>query len=306
SAANMAKAGMEYALWQVKEKNATLPLTCDVTLNTGSFHVEATDDSLFVPGGMLIKSTGTSASDVYTVQRVLTNPNGGQLPYSYLWCQENNINSSAIVRTSGLTHGIRSNGNINLSNAGTSVANGAWAHGTITTAGSVNPQYAGSHHIDIPLASAAYYMSIATEVKNANTTLSRLKYKNMSAVIYVRGSCTIDPHQKNDEYAGVITVFAEGVVTIQGDLLSKDVSSHFAVISATGIVIGAVKGPKGATVDAVLYSCNSGAGFVSFLDDTALTGCVIADSVTSIGTLTLYTDSGLDATVLKELHLPGT
>jgi len=302
AAIDLAEAGLDYAFWQVKNNHAVLPYTANVSLNTGAIQITAVDDSLDVPTGMLVTSTATRGAYSYTAMRVMSAQSDAlELPYAYLWCQDANISSSAAIHASGGSRGMRCNGNINLSNAGTSVSNGAWATGTITTTGSISPQYPGSIQLDLPQPSADYYRSIATETHAGGDTISSLQYHGGAAVVYVSGSCTLSP-SGSGKYNGVVTIYAEGVITIMGDLRPQNGSCHIAVISGTGMVVNT----DGANLQAVLYASNGGTGYISIVGNASITGCIAADSISTVSsTITLNTDSSLDTPTLQALHLPG-
>ena len=300
AAVNLAKAGLEYAYWQVNNYHVALPYTTTLNLDTGSAQITAVDDNLTVPGGMLVTSTGNSGGFSYTTTRVMTAP-ANKLPYSYLWCQNSNISSPANLKTLGTAFGVRSNGNISLSNASTNASNGAWATGAITATGSVSPQYPNALSLNLLPVSASHYSSIATEVRASGTTINNLNYAGMSPVIYVTGPCTIDATVAG-KYSGVITVFAEGEVTVMGSLQPHSSDSHIAVLSATGIVLQTA----GASSQCVFYACNGGTGYINIPANMTVTGCIIADGTSTVNiTLNLVTDTSLDTPTLQALHLPG-
>lgn len=73
AAGNLAEAGIDYAYWQVLNMKQALPFSADITLSSGSFHVEAVDDSARQPGAVLITSTGSAEGSSRTAKRVIDN-----------------------------------------------------------------------------------------------------------------------------------------------------------------------------------------------------------------------------------------
>ncbi len=71
AAADLAEAGIDYAHWQVVSKDQALPYSADITLNTGSFHVDAVDDSARQQDAVLITATGTVGNCSHTMKRVI-------------------------------------------------------------------------------------------------------------------------------------------------------------------------------------------------------------------------------------------
>lgn len=124
-------------------------------------------------------------------------------------------------------------------------------------------------------------------------------------MIYVSGSCSIDSIV-NGQYAGVITIFSEGLITVKCKLTQKDSNSHLSLISPFGIRIANF----GADLQAVMYSSNWGTGYIQFDGNVGIIkGNAAADNINITGfcpRINLVTDTSINTAVLKALHLPGT
>lgn len=295
SAADLAEAGIDYTCWQINCKSQSLPYSADVKLANGSFHVDAVDDGSREAGSVLITSTGTHGSFSHTIKRVVGN---GllKMTFLYVWCENGDISSSKKISCSGGSTGLRSNGKINLSSHSAMVTNGAWAVGSISTGGSISPQYPNATSISFPDIDVDYYKSIATETLPDKSKISSLSYPAKTGVIFVDGKLTI-----NGTYDGVYTVIATGDVTINDDLKAANSDSHLAIMSDESISV-----PDKDSVQAVLYSHNAkGEGKVSLANKTIITGSIAADSTDVSGQLDLYADNTLDIDVIKKLQMPG-
>lgn len=304
AAVNLAEAGVDYARWQVVNKKHLLPYSADVSLNTGSFHVDAVDDSSRQMGEILITATGTSQGCSYTMKRVIGS--GGELlNYLYFMCSNADIDlpfSGTYTQTeSSLSYGFRSNGNVTL--ASCQVNNGVWATGTITTnGGSVAPLNPGSDRVIFPNIDFDHYRSIATHILTGPVTLN-LTYPERSGVIFVDGDVTF-----GGGYNGAYTVVATGTLTIKVD--EGDVTGtppYTAFISGKQIKL---IGDSGGAVDLVLYCHNSSGTGEIYLDpksSTVFCGSMAADKFTIVSYPgQLHNTLQLTSDMLKQLHMPGT
>ena len=230
AAVNLALAGVDYAYWQVHYQGLPLPYSGDVTLTSGSFHVDASDDGSRDRSTMVITSTGTSGGYSYTIKRVTL----GLLPYHYAWCENGQINENDAITSTSLNRGIRANDLINLSNYGVNINTGLWSTSTITTHGTGTPQYPSGPPIAFPDITYSSYASIATVTYNNDTTFTSLSYPS-DAVIYVNGNATLNLFTW--KYRGACTVVATGNIVIKSNLTYYDTSSYLALITSRTITV---------------------------------------------------------------------
>jgi Tfp pilus assembly protein PilX len=294
AAVNLAEAGLDYSYWHLNYKDPVLPDTEDVALSTGSFHVVATDDGARQASTTLITSTGTCGSQQYTAKRVVVS-----LPYNYAWYQNQSLSSTRRVISTGPAPGMRVNGSIQLTNNGTNITAGAWATSTITTTGTVTPQFPGSPPVWFPDIDYAYYNSIATQVYAGNQTFTNLT-PVQAGVIVVDGGVTMN----GGTYDGCFTIVATGLIDIKKDVARGNPSSFLALISATQIIIEA----SAKSVDALLYShnaTNTGEVYSRGGASKTLTGSMAADNIQVDGDFTANRDPSVTLDIVRHLHLPG-
>ena len=293
AANNLAEAGVDYAYWQLHYKNKPLPFSADVTLSTGSFHVDATDDGNRDNSTIYIVSTGKYGSHSYTTKRVTL----GLLPYHYAWCEYTDINDGNAITCTSSTRGMRTNSCIYLYNSSNNITTGLWATSSITTAGTATPKYAYSPYIAFPNIDYNYYSSIATSTYIGNPTFTSPSYPS-GAVIYVAGTAYI-----SGTYRGIITVIAAGDINVTGNLQPYDSKSHIALltINTARLYTAAVN------VNALVYvhrndNCN---GKIEIYGTKTITGSLGADMITADHWITISRDPTLDLDIMKQLHLPG-
>lgn len=298
AAADLAEAGIDYAYWQVQYKGATLPYTANISLASGSFSVQATDDGNRDPSTMLVTATGTSGRHSHTSKCVVM----GLLPYRYSWCENREISSDKRITVTG-SGGLRANGRIVMSNAGNNVTEGAWATGTITNSGLVTPKYPGSPPIRFPDIDFNYYDSIATWKSYVNTTITGLWG---GGVLLINGSLNI-----RGTYTGVYTIVATGNIVVSAPLTASGSGSYMVLISDEIIDI-----QSGATtVDAIMYARKSGSGGtfvpgsgsgeIRIHGATIINGCVLADRISNDNIVTIDRTANINLPLMKQLHLPG-
>ena len=293
AAVNMAEAGVDYAFWQIHYKGRKLPFFADVALTTGSFHVDAVDDGNREASAMVVTSTGTVEKHKHTIKRVTLGP----LPYHYMWCENREIYDGDMLTNTGVIGGFRANGLIRLDHTYTNITTGAWATGTITFKGTVTPRYPSSPPIAFPDIDYTYYQSIATNTYIGDRTFTVLNYAGGHADIYVQGNVTV-----YGIYTGVYTIAATGDISINGTLSPGSPDSFLALITMKQIKIEA----GCPSLDAVLYAHKSdkNAG-IPIKGVTTITGSMAADNFTTDSPVTMYYDSRLTLSIMKQLHLPG-
>jgi hypothetical protein len=295
AATNMAQAGIEYAYYQVHYQVKPLPYSADVTLSTGSFHVDATDDGARDPSTMLITSTGTCGSYSYTIKRVSL----GLLPYHYAWCEKDQINIGYTLTSTSQGRGMRANDSINLTSIFNNVNTGLWSTGTITALGTATPRNPSSPPIAFPTVDYTYYNSIATATYGVSTTFTTLSYPS-DGVVVVNGNATIN--LISGKYRGAVTVVATGNITITSNLAYYDVDSYLALITTGNITVQSTA----SSVVATLYAHKSdNSANIILLGTKTLVGTVSGDNVTTDHSVDFRRDSGLNLDIMRRLRLPG-
>jgi hypothetical protein len=295
AATNLAQAGVEYAYWQVHYKGQSLPYSADVTLSTGSFHVEATDDGARDRSVMLITSTGACSGRSYTIKRVTL----GLLPYHYAWCENGKITTGQELDCMSQGRAMRANDDIDLSDWRNDINQGVWSTGTITTNGSVWPRYPSGPPIAFPDIDYGYYSSIATTTYGSSTTLNSLSYPS-DGVVYVNGNATISLF--TGKYRGAVTVVATGSITVTGNLTYYDANSYLALITDHTITVQAGAWSVAATLYAHKPDRN---GKIILQGAQAVVGTISADDVTASSSVDFRRDSGLNLDIMRRLRLPG-
>jgi len=296
AAQNLAQAGVEYAYWQVHYKAQALPYTADVTLSTGSFHVEATDDGSRDLSTMLITSTGTCGGHSYTIKRVTL----GLLPYHYALCENGKVDISQEMDCVSQGRAMRSNDEVKLSSVSNNISQGVWSTKSINAAGYVWPQYPNSPPIAFPDIDYGYYSSVATTTYNGDTTFTSLSYGSGQVILYVKGDATISP--STGKYRGVITIVATGNIVVKTYLTYYDADSYIALITQKTITIQ----PGAPTVVAALYAHKAdNTGRVQLQGYPTVVGTICADNIATDHTVNFRRDSGLNLDVMRRLCLPG-
>lgn len=293
-----AEAGVDYAAWQVLDQHVDIPYTADVTLTGKSFHVTAADDTARDPDTVLITSVGTASGNSYTSKRVVE---CAPLPYDYAWCQSTSLSSSQAMVITSAKHGLRVNGNINLSNSGNNITTGALASGTITASGTVTPRYPSGPSLTFPTIDNTYYRSIANVVYNSDHTFNegQLAFAQPT-LIYVSGEATL----QCSSYTGMVTIVASGSIRPSVTITASNQNSYLALISATGIDIITKNVDQ---LQAILYTHNSNkTGNVHWRDDIQFIGAVCTDTTTISGSPLIFgNDPRITHSILTQMHLPG-
>lgn len=294
AAENLAEAGIDYAFWQVHYNNKALPYTADVNLDTGSFHVEATDDGNRDKSTMLITSTGTCGSHSHTAKRVML----GLLPYHYAYCENRSIDDADQLISNDLFRGMRANGTAKLDHYFNNITTGLWVSGaTITNRGTVTPQYANCPQVLFPDIDYSYYNSIATNKYWGDTWFSGFNPSSGSAVVYVSGRANVQGY-----YRGIITVVATSDINVIGSLLPADQNSFMVLITTQHIRVQA----GCFNVQAAMYAHKpdkTATAEVSGL--TTITGIWASDDNRTTTTTYFERDSRINLDIMKRLHLPG-
>lgn len=291
-ASNLAEAGAEYAYWQVHYNKHALPYSADLTLPTGSVHIDASDDGNRDNSTMLITATGTAKRNSCTAKRVAL----GLLPYHYAYCENRNDDDVDTVTSTGSGLGIRANGQINLSSTWNNVTTGAWAMTTLTTRGTVTPQYSNCPRIAFPEIDLAYYQSIAYLTYSYDITISGFN-GTVDHVVYVNGKASVAGY-----YRGCWTLVTTGDITIRGDLLPSDSDSYLALVTKSSIIIQTTAN----NVKAIMYSHKSdSSGQIGVSGYVTITGVAASDDNTTTNSTTFNYDSRLNLNIMRRLKLPG-
>ena len=292
AAVNLAEAGIDYAYWQLHYNGQRLPYSADVTLTSGSFHVDATDDGNRDCSTMVLLATGASGGYSYTIRRVAL----GMLPYHYGWCENRNLSMDRAVLSSGTMGAIRANGSIALNSNSNNLTTGVWATTTIFARGTVSPRYAGSPPVLYPDIDYAHYWSIADHYYAHSTTFVNLDHLE-TGMIYVNGDVDV-----SGWYRGQVTVVATGNIKVTGSLWPADQTSYLALATDHDITVQNAAG----SVEAVLYAHSpGGSGDVNLNGSKTLTGSIAADDVSADSSVTLVRDTRLNLYAMKQLRLPG-
>jgi len=295
AAMDLAQAGVEYAYWQVHYKAQSLPYSADVTLSTGSFHVEATDDGARDRSTMLITSTGTCSGHSYTLKRVTL----GLLPYHYAFCENSKVDIIQEMDCTSQNRALRANDDVKLWNVLNNISQGVWSTGAITNLGSVWPQYPSSPPIAFPDIDYGYYSSIATTTYNSDTTFTALSYAS-DTVLYVNGNATIN--LSTGKYRGVIAIVATGSIVVKANMSYYDVNSYIALITQKTITVQATA----PSVVATLYAHKSdSSGKVQLQGIQTVVGTICSDNITADHSVDFRRDSGLNLDIMRRLRLPG-
>lgn len=295
AAMNMAQAGVEYAYWQVHYGGRPLPYSADVTLSTGSFHVDATDDGNRDLSTMLIIATGTCGGRSHTIKRVTL----GLLPYHYAWCERTKIIDGDTIISTSYDRGMRSNDDISLASGWNNITTGLFSTGTISSWGTATPQYQFVPPIAFPDIDYSYYSSIATVIYNSNVTLTSLSYLS-DGVVVVNGNATIDLWTA--KYRGAVTLVATGSITVRSNLGPYDANSYLALMTAGMITVQS----SASSVTAVLYAHKpDNNGKVILLGNTTIVGSMSADDVSTTSLTDIRRDPDLDLDIMRRLKVPG-
>lgn len=295
AAMDLAQAGVDYAYWQVHYKAQPLPYSANVTLDTGSFNVEATDDGARDRSTMLITSTGTCGTHKFTVKRVTLGP----LPYHYAWCENGKIETSMELNCNSQNRGIRANDSITINNYSNSISQGVWSTGTITARGYVTPQYSSSPPIAFPDIDYSYYSSIATNTYYSSVTFTSLSYAS-DTVLYVNGNAVVNLNY--GVYRGGITIVATGNITVNSNLINNNSNSYLALITSKTITL-----QLGAQyVVAAFYAHKSdNSGRIVLQGQKTIVGTIASDDVLTDNSCNFWRDSGMNLDVMRRLSLPG-
>lgn len=295
AALDLAEAGYDYAVCQLMYKGQSIPFATDLTLSTGTIHVEVTDDSARSPSSRLVASTGTSGGYRQVVKRAYV-----VLPYQYAWCQNKNLATDKVIVSTDMPGGMMVNGSVNLNRTTINITTGVWASGTISSVGTATPRYPNSPSVAFPDIDYSYYRSRA----NATYWGDKVFYNllgSLSGIIYVNGKAIL----YGGYYSGLTTVVATGDISVRGDYTKWDSNSYLALITT-----GRINVESSATnVQAILYSHKSdNSGQVHFLA-TALPrsfrGVAAGDSVDNDSYLSIERDPTLTPSIMRQLALPG-
>ncbi|MCE5321931.1 hypothetical protein LLG46_01290 [bacterium] len=293
AAADLAEAGVDYAYWKVHYQGEKLPYTTDVDTTSGTIHIVATDDGARETSLMLVTSTGTYGNCKHTIKRIVQ----GLLPYHYALCVKKSIiEGDAIINNNGYG-GVRTNGQIWLTNYGTTMTSGAWAASSITANGAATPRYPNSPAIAFPSIDLSYYYSIASRVYWNNTNINFPIYGLSGGVIYVMGQAYV-----SGTYTGTYTLVATDDIIVTGSLSSANSSSFLALITLDKITINNSSG----YVSALLYSHNSlSTGGIDIRGYPTIYGSASADEFATEYTSVINGNSLLTIDVMRQLKLPG-
>jgi hypothetical protein len=293
AAIDLAEAGVDYAYWSVHYQCQKLPYTTDITLTSGTIHIEATDDGNREASTMLVTSTGTCGKHKHTIKRVTL----GLLPYHYALCENKKIeDADAIINSNGVG-GVRTNDLIKLDNTGTTITSGAWAVNTISTKGNITPQYPSSPPIAFPDIDYSYYYSIASMRFWGDVYLSFPLWGFSGGVIYVTGRAFV-----SGTYNGVYTIVSTGDLVVTGSLSSASSQSFMALLSSQKIKVDNFSG----YVDAVLYSHKAdNTGKIETRGYPTIFGSAAGDDFPTEHSVVINGNNRLNIDVMRQLKLPG-
>lgn len=295
AAMTMAQAGVDYAYWQVHYQGQPLPYSADVTLTSGSFHVEATDDGNRDRSTMLITSTGTCGRHSYVLKRVTL----GLLPYHYAWCENRRISIGNPITSTSMTRGLRTNDDVSLTSFYNNITTGLWSTQAISAWGTAGPRYSFGPPIAFPDINYANYASIANNVYYGDVWFGSLSYSS-DGVVFVHGSATIN--LTNGKYRGAVTVVATGNITVRTSVGPYDSSSYLALITNKTITIQT----SASTIVSALYAHKSDSTARVVIQGTmTVIGTISADDISTDHPVDVRRDSGLDLDVMRRLKLPG-
>ncbi|MHB9036214.1 MAG: hypothetical protein ACYC64_06075 [Armatimonadota bacterium] len=293
AAIDLAEAGVDYAYWKVHYQCQKLPYTTDITMTSGTIHIEATDDGNREASTMLVTSTGTCGKHKHVIKRVTL----GLLPYHYAWCEKHRIDDDDGIINSNSVGGIRTNDLVKLDKLSTLVTNGAWAVNTISTNGSIAPQYPGSPPIAFPEIDYAYYSSIASRKYLGDTWLFFPVWGLPNGVIYVTGRALI-----GGTYTGLYTIVATGDINVIWPLASANSSSFMALISTEKVKVD----NSSAGVEAILYSHKAdNTGDIEIRGYSSIRGSIAGDDIVVEHDQTINGNNKLNIDVMRQLKLPG-
>ena len=293
AAVNLAEAGADYAFWQVHYNGAHVPYSATVSLERGQFSVTATDDGARERSMLRITSTGTVGGHSHTVKRVTL----GLLPYHFAYCENQNADDGDTIVSWGSGRGFRANGRIKFDSSGTNVSTGAWATTTISTGGSITPRYPSSPQIQFPEVGAAYYSSIADYTYWGFTTITSPSVPGRTVVVVVNGDLCI-----RGTYNGIITVYCNRDIIVDGNLTPANSSSYLALIAGHKIRIEG----SAPSCEGIFYSHTaSNSGLIEVRGVTTVIGSVAADDINTDQTTTFRPSTRWDLDAMRKLRLPG-
>lgn len=292
---HIAQAGIEYAYYMVHHQGRPLPFVADVTLESGSFHVEAVDNGAVDASTMLITSTGkTGASSGVTIKRVTL----GLLPFHYTWCENASISSNNPIISTDSVRGFRTNSDVFLLSFNNNISSGVWSVGPIISLGYVNPRISGNPPIAFPDINFNYYRSAADYVYNSNTQVTSLNF-TYDTLIVINGNAVINLTQQ--KYRGVVTIVCSGDISVQSNLNPNDTNSYLSLISAKSITFQS----GSLSVTGAFYAHNSNnSAYIQIKGQTTVTGTVAADDIVNDGKVNISRGSrSFDS--LQRSRLPG-
>ncbi len=305
----IASAGIEYGDWQAIFNNQPLPYTNTRSLGKGQFTVSVTDNSASIAGTMKIVSTGIQSGDSVKMTRILP---GKKTVFDYALCSGSALSIAQAVTTGSLSANgdIGANGSILLTKNGTVVNGNATATGSSISIKSITgkqtPQSASSTFLTAD-------QSSGTTIANPGTFTGTYTFPppvgGIYPVIIINGNLNIT----GATIGGVGTLIVNGTLTIAGNVAYAPVVpaglpyNKVAVVATAGIIVS-----SSAPCSIVgFYYCHNSLSSASFqqtdsLGLTVTSGGIAADSFTNFsGPLSATHDSAMNATLGRQLHLPG-
>lgn len=306
----MTSAGIEYGDWQAIFNNQPLPYTGSRSLGNGNFTVVVTDNSANLAGTLKIVSTGTQSGNSASLTRILPTK---KTVFDYALCSGSDLNIGQTVTTgSGSADGdVGANGSISLTKSGTVVNGTATATGSSISIKSITGKQMPLSASSLFLAASQSY--VTTTYTGPVTFTGSYTFPAPAAGVYpvmlVNGNLTIN----NATISGMGTVIVTGTLTFAGNMnysLLVPLGTPYnkiAVIAAGGIIVSA---STACSIVGYYYSHNStNTAYFQQGDSVGLTvtsGGIASDTFTSAsGPLSITHDSAMNATLGKQLHLPG-
>ncbi len=290
-ALSLAESGLEYSAWRVyNETPASFPVTFSRTdLSEGYFSAEVDvyrdAGGSVVPNTLEVVSTGVSQgwdAEVKAVGRILLWPTPNNPVFNNALFSDSDMLISGNANVTGTIH---SNGNLSV--GGSSVITGdASAAGWIDEDGShiTGSKSAYAPKQSLPTVDLQYYEANASVVYGTSQVFSGTT--TLDGITFVDGDVDI-----SGQVEGVGVIVASGTIRVNGNTTLANGDSEFALISTKKVKVNG-----NTRIEGSIYAHNADMpGVVEGLGNAEVVGCVVADLITSTGSLTVtYTEPGVE------------
>ncbi len=300
----MAEAGVDYSVWQLNEKYATIPYSANIALSSGSFAVTAASDNARDPGTVLITSIGAANGCTYTAKRVIMD--NKMMPFDfglYVDTGGTDLKISQPIISTLASPGMYVHGKMNFDHSDDSVTTGAYALSNIVVKGgaTVAPTYPNFRDVNMPSVNLAKYESIANQVYTVNKTFNSLSYATPT-VILVYGMVAINACT----YSGQITIVSNDVIQLNDSVLPASDSDFLVLISTKKIQCMA----SVAQAHAIMYvqnTSNTGEMSIDTGGSFNQVGSISCNKLTlNTGKYNLNLDPLWNRAIATQMHMPGT